>query len=90
MHVRDENGRPTADLKTARRVLDFIADRCPILVQLSTGVGLEVSFEDREKLVELMPLMATLNPCSMSFGSGEFRNPPMDVRRLPPACVGSA
>ena len=26
--------------------------------------------------------MATLNPCSMSFGTGEFRNPPLAVRRL--------
>ena len=26
--------------------------------------------------------MATLNPCSMSFGAGEFRNPPADVRHL--------
>jgi uncharacterized protein (DUF849 family) len=26
--------------------------------------------------------MATLNPCTMSFGTGEFRNPPDGVRRL--------
>jgi uncharacterized protein (DUF849 family) len=26
--------------------------------------------------------MATLNPCSMSFGTGEFRNPPDGIRRL--------
>jgi uncharacterized protein (DUF849 family) len=62
--------------------MDLIAERCPILIQLSTGVGLSVSFEDREKLVELRPRMATLNPCSMSFGAGEFLNPPAGVRRL--------
>jgi uncharacterized protein (DUF849 family) len=62
--------------------MDLIAERCPILIQLSTGVGLSVEFEDREKLVELRPRMATLNPCSMSFGVGEFRNPPDGVRRL--------
>ncbi|HEX3829457.1 MAG TPA: 3-keto-5-aminohexanoate cleavage protein [Sporichthyaceae bacterium] len=82
VHVRDEQDRPTADLSIARRVMDLIAERCPILIQLSTGVGLGVSFEDREKLVELRPRMATLNPCSMSFGSGEFLNPPAGVRRL--------
>jgi uncharacterized protein (DUF849 family) len=49
---------------------------------MSTGVGLDVPFEEREKLVELRPRMATLNPCSMSFGSGEFLNPPAAVRRL--------
>jgi 3-keto-5-aminohexanoate cleavage enzyme len=82
IHLRDERQRPTADLSIARRTMDLIGERCPILVQLSTGVGLDVSFEDRERLVELRPRMATLNPCTMSFGTGEFRNPPTAVRRL--------
>ncbi len=82
IHLRDEQQRPTADLGIARRVMDLIADRCGVLVQMSTGVGLDVPFEEREKLVELRPRMATLNPCSMSFGDGEFRNPPRGVRRL--------
>jgi 3-keto-5-aminohexanoate cleavage enzyme len=82
IHLRDSAQRPTADLAIARRVIDLIAERCPILVQLSTGVGLDVPFEEREALVELRPRMATLNPCSMSFGPGEFRNPPTAVRRL--------
>jgi 3-keto-5-aminohexanoate cleavage enzyme len=82
LHLRDEQDRPTADLEIARRTMDLVQDRCPIHVQLSTGVGLNVPFEDRERLVELRPKMATLNPCTMSFGSGEFRNPPDGVRRL--------
>ncbi len=82
LHLRDAADRPTADLEIARKTMDLIAERCPILIQLSTGVGLEVPFEDRAALVELRPRMATLNPCSMSFGAGEFRNPPAGVRRL--------
>jgi uncharacterized protein (DUF849 family) len=82
IHLRDRHDRPTADLDTARRTMDLITERCPILIQLSTGVGLSVEFEERERLVELRPEMATLNPCSMSFGDGEFRNPPNGVRRL--------
>jgi len=82
VHLRDEQGRPTANLAIARRVFDLIRERSPILVQLSTGVGLYVPYCQREKLVELRPRMATLNPCTMSFGNGEFRNPPKDVRRL--------
>jgi 3-keto-5-aminohexanoate cleavage enzyme len=82
IHLRDDQQRPTADLGMARRVMDLITDRCDILIQMSTGVGLDVPFEEREKLVELRPRMATLNPCSMSFGNGEFRNPPGGVRRL--------
>src|ERR1700742_3271882 len=82
IHLRDEHDRPTADLGIARRVMDLIAERCPILIQMSTGVGLDVPFAEREKLVEVRPRMATLSPCSMSFGSGEFLTPPRDVRRL--------
>jgi 3-keto-5-aminohexanoate cleavage enzyme len=82
VHVRDELDRPTADVSIARRTIDLITERCPILIQLSTGVGLSVPFEEREALVELRPAMATLNPCTMSFGGAEFRNPPADVERL--------
>ncbi|MGW5519966.1 3-keto-5-aminohexanoate cleavage protein [Nocardia africana] len=82
IHLRDPDDRPTADVDIARRTMDLIAERCPILIQLSTGVGLDVAFDDRAALVELRPQMATLNPCSMSFGTAEFRNPPSDVRRL--------
>jgi 3-keto-5-aminohexanoate cleavage enzyme len=82
VHLRDEEGRPTADLDTARRVVELVEDSCPALVQLSTGVGLGVPFEARAQLVEARPRMATLNVCSMTFGPGEFHNPPGDVRRL--------
>jgi 3-keto-5-aminohexanoate cleavage enzyme len=82
VHLRDGDGRPTADLDVARRVVGLIEESCGALIQLSTGVGLDVPYEDRMKLVEARPRMATLNVCSMSFGGGEFRNPPDGVRRL--------
>jgi uncharacterized protein (DUF849 family) len=82
VHLRDAEERPTADIEIARRVVGLIDEDCPALVQLSTGVGLDVEFEDRMKLVEVGPKMATLNVCSMTFGGGEFRNPPDGVRRL--------
>lgn len=82
IHLRDEQQRPTADLAIAREVVQRIEDSCPILIQLSTGVGLSVPFEDRAALVELSPAMATLNPCSMTFGTAQFLNPPTGVRDL--------
>lgn len=82
VHLRDGEGRPTADVEIAKRTVALIEESCGALVQLSTGVGLTVPFEERERLVEARPRMASLNPCSMSFGEGEFRNPPDGVRRL--------
>jgi 3-keto-5-aminohexanoate cleavage enzyme len=82
LHFRDIQDRPTADPHIAQRTIDMIADRCPVLVQVSTGVGFNVPCEDRAALVELWPRMATLNPCTMTFGSSVFDNPPAGVRRL--------
>jgi 3-keto-5-aminohexanoate cleavage enzyme len=82
VHLRDADERPTADLEIGRRTIGLIEESCPALVQLSTGVGLGVTLEERSKLVELRPAMATLNVCSMTFGNAEFRNPPDGVRRL--------
>jgi uncharacterized protein (DUF849 family) len=72
IHLRDSNDRPTADLTTARRTMDLIAERCPILIQMSTGVGLSVPFTEREALVELRPRMATLNPCTIGRANLEL------------------
>ncbi|MFC8360062.1 3-keto-5-aminohexanoate cleavage protein [Streptomyces griseorubiginosus] len=82
LHFRDEQQRPTADPNVARRTVELIQERCPILIQLSTGVGVGVSYEERAALVELRPRMATLNPCTMTFGNIEFNNPPQAVREL--------
>jgi 3-keto-5-aminohexanoate cleavage enzyme len=82
IHFRDERHRPTADLRIARRTIDLIQQGSPILVQVSSGVSTEATFEERLALMELRPQLATLSPCSMSFGAGEFRNPPDFVRRL--------
>ncbi len=82
VHVRDADGMPTADVNIAREAIERIHATCPVLVQLSTGVGPGISLEERAKLIELKPQMASLNPCSMSFGMAEFSNPPSGVRKL--------
>lgn len=82
LHFRDANDEPTADPVIASRTIDLIKERCPILIQVSTGVGFRVPFADRAAIIELRPSMATLNPCTMTFGTGVFENPPEGVRRL--------
>lgn len=82
LHLRDADEAPTADLEIARRTVGLVEECCGAIIQLSTGVGLGVSFEDRAALVEVGAKMATLNLCSMSFDSGELSNPPEKVRRL--------
>jgi 3-keto-5-aminohexanoate cleavage enzyme len=80
IHLRDAQGNMTTDLDVARRTVDMVREACPGIVQLSTGGMFE--YEDRMKIVEAKPAMATLNPCTMSFADGEFRNPPKQMQQL--------
>jgi 3-keto-5-aminohexanoate cleavage enzyme len=82
VHLRDADGQPTGDLEVARRVVGLIREQTDAHIQLSTGVGMGVPYEERAALVEARPTMASLNVCSMTFGAGEFTNPPEGVRRL--------
>ena len=85
IHARDDSGRPTADPAVYRAIVDEIRSRCDVVIQASTGVGLDVPWQDRAEIIEsgLVDVpMATLNPASMSFAAGTFHNPPELVERL--------
>ena len=79
IHLR-ENDDFTTDLDVARRTVDLVREACPGIVQLSTGGGM--AYEDRTRIVEAKPAMATLNPGTMTIGDFEFRNPPMKMYKL--------
>lgn len=85
VHARGPDELPTADPATYAQIAREIRQRCDIVVQASTGVGLEVSCEDRLQIIasgEVDVTLATLNPASMTFGQGTFSNPPWFVERL--------
>ncbi len=85
VHARDSGELPTADPAVYAEIAREIRSRCDIVVQASTGVGLDVSCEDRLEIIasgQLDVTMATLNPASMTFGTGTFSNPPWFVDRL--------
>lgn len=82
LHFRHPDGTPTADLGIARATVEAVQDSCPILIQVSTGVSIDTGHDERLRLLELAPRMATFSPCSMTFGEAEFRNPPSFVREL--------
>jgi 3-keto-5-aminohexanoate cleavage enzyme len=85
VHARDEQGLPTADPKVYAEIVREIRSRCDIVVQASTGVGLAVPPEERVEIIAsggVDVTMATLNPASMTFGTGTFHNPPWFVTKL--------
>jgi len=81
IHLRDDQGNMTANLDVARRTVEAVREACPGITQLSTG-GLQFTYEQRMALVEARPAMATLNPCTMTFGMAEFQNPPKQMMEL--------
>jgi uncharacterized protein (DUF849 family) len=80
IHTRNKQGQSSADYDCAKDILDAIHASCPILTQLSTGGFFPL--EERARLVELKPRMASLNICTMTFGSTVFQNPPDMVRKV--------
>jgi 3-keto-5-aminohexanoate cleavage enzyme len=85
IHARDDEGRPTADPDIYRAIITEIEARCDVVVQASTGVGLDVSQGERLSIItdgELQVPMATLNPASMTFARATFQNEPWFVESL--------
>lgn len=85
IHARDEEGLPTADPAVYAAIIAEIEARCDIVIQVSTGVGLAVSVDDRLEIARdarVAAPLATLNPASMTFAGGTFHNPPDFVESL--------
>lgn len=69
LHVRNEDGRPSADPGMFREVHTRVGERCDAIVQLTTGGGVGMSIQQRAAVVStLSPEMATLNCGSFNFG----------------------
>ena len=81
IHLRDDQGNMTADLDVAKRTVEAVREVRPGTTQLFTG-GLQFTYEQRMALVEARPAMATLNPCTMTFGAAESRNFPRQMMEL--------
>lgn len=82
VHVRDVMGENTMDLKVFQEVIDRVEEKCDIILNLTTAGGLESSEEERLRVCELNPEMATFDAGSMNFGSGVFHNSPLFLERL--------
>ncbi|WP_205672342.1 3-keto-5-aminohexanoate cleavage protein [Ammoniphilus sp. YIM 78166] len=82
IHVRDESGNNTLNLDTYTEVVDRIQDKCDIILNLTTAGGIDMKDEDRLRVCELRPEMATFDAGSMNFGSGVFLNSPVFLEQL--------
>ncbi|MGB0410852.1 MAG: 3-keto-5-aminohexanoate cleavage protein [Pikeienuella sp.] len=75
-HVRDDEGKPTADPERYGRLKEGLEKHCPgMIVQLSTG-GRSGSGRDRGGMLSLAPDMASLAVGSNNFPTRVYENSP--------------
>lgn len=75
-HVRDDAGRPSADVDRFAALKEGLETHCPgMIVQLSTG-GRSSAGKVRGAMLELCPDMASLSVGSNNFPTRVYENPP--------------
>lgn len=84
VHVRDREGRATADLEVFREVHNRLRAECDAIIQLTTGGGIGVPIERRLEITSLRAESCSLNltTCCFTFGGREsfYQNFPSDIK----------
>ena len=71
VHVRDDDGLPGHHLERYAFVIDYLAARCDMIVNLTTDPGGEVAGDDRFRSLDLRPELATLDAGTMQAPTGD-------------------
>jgi 3-keto-5-aminohexanoate cleavage enzyme len=75
IHARTPQGMPTEDPAIIGPIVEGIRARCPILINLSTAVGVGKTADQRIGVViNHKPDLASLNTGSMNFGLADWKN----------------
>lgn len=75
LHIREDDGTPTQDIKRFQACVNEIKNRCPdVIVQPSTGGAIGMSNEERLQpiFIDPPPEIATLDCGTMNFGDDEI------------------
>lgn len=66
IHARDKDGNVTADPEIHKQINKLVRERCPnVIINNSTGVGPNFTFEERAGVLEAMPDAASFNMGTM-------------------------
>lgn len=81
LHVRGNDGTPTAELDVLKEAVQKIQEKCDILIGLTTASKLNGTEEERLGICRLSPQLASLNVGSLNFGEVAFINTPEYLRK---------
>ena len=68
LHVRNDDGKPSSDLKIFKEAMELIRKKCDVVLELTTGGAVGMTPEERIAPVALKPDMASLDCGSVNFG----------------------
>jgi 3-keto-5-aminohexanoate cleavage enzyme len=71
VHVRDDDGVPCHDLDRYRSVIDYLGERCDMIVNLTTDPGGDVEGDERLRSLDLAPELATFDAGTLTAPVGE-------------------
>nr|WP_245598539.1 3-keto-5-aminohexanoate cleavage protein [Glycomyces arizonensis] len=74
VHLRDDEARPTLDGGRLREAVAALREATGLIVQLSTGGAVTDAEEDRLKVLDAAPDMASCTMGTVNFGDGVFMN----------------
>lgn len=75
IHARNpETGFPSPEIDVIKGIVDGIRERCPLLINISTAIGIGVTKEQRiAPVAACKPDMASLNTGTMNFAIADHR-----------------
>ena len=82
LHVRDENGLPTQDLKVFKETIEIIRRNCDIVVEVTTGGAVGMTLEERIQPLQLEPEIASFDCGTINFGDDYIVNTLPMIRKV--------
>ncbi|MBN2051375.1 MAG: 3-keto-5-aminohexanoate cleavage protein [Spirochaetales bacterium] len=80
LHVRDEEGKATQDLKVFKETMSLIRKKTDIVIEVTTGGAVGMTPEERLQPVYLEPEMASLDCGTVNFGEDYLVNTLPEIR----------
>jgi uncharacterized protein (DUF849 family) len=82
VHIRDDEHRPTLDVRRLTDTVDALRGSTDLVVQLSTGGSVHDPLESRLKVLDAAPDSCSLTMGTTNFGDDVFMNPWPFIKEL--------
>ena len=82
LHVREDDGTPSASAELFRQTVDGIRAACDIVTMVSTGGAMGMTIEERSTGLEARPDMSGIETGSLNFGRDLFPTLPHETEGI--------